>query len=892
MKQRKVIAILAMILVLVLCVGVFAACNKDDDKYNATTHTYYAAMAQSPSTWNPHTQKTTYDAMPLDYTTNNLYEFEYNDTMDGYVINPVMAAADPVDVTAQYVGDLWKIEEGETGKAFRIALNKDAKWENGKAITADDYIYSMQALLDQDLVNYRAANYYSGSLAIHNAKNYVYSGQQIMVSDETLEDSDFMSGKDLYLNGTMSSYLLGEVSESIGGNTSINALYENYFASVYTEQAQTAWAANEDLADGAVKKSDYATVEDFTAAYIEYKMAGAGTNALRKAINDLYKYFKATDTPYIKDDGITKGYVKVTGNEKLIAMLKAFTTALFGQESYYIYVPAYVGSYPETTFDQVGIKKIDDYTIDLILDNELVGFYIKYNLSTNWLVYKDIYDNCKKQNSTTGAYYSNYGTSTDTYMSYGPYKITSFIDGQQMVFEKNETWFGFTDKYADRYGTFTRGIDGSTCKQYETDKIVITQAKDISTRESMFLRGQLDQLGLNAEMLSTYRSSDAIYFTEGESTFYGIICSDKEQLEARQNTASEKAGKEINKTILTIKEFRQALCYAINRTELCAALYPAGSAAYGLFSNAVMADPANSISYRSLDVAKEAMVHFWGVEYGPDKEFKTLDAAYDAITGYDIDQARKLIDKAYDIAIDSKLMSENAIVSIEFCSSEESDTETKWYNTFKSNFEKLMVGTKLEGKFEYTSNFTLGNQFGDKIRAGECDTAWGFGWSGGTLDPYGLFEVYIDSAYNADGYQYDAWKNWGDVSLTLTLDYNYDTKEATSTSYTHSVAEWAGLLFGQSDIIETLGQKWTYGAVPDSIRAQILGKLEETVLCEYNTIPMMNEGSVQLKSYKINYGQEKYIYGVGRGGIRYMTYNYTDGEWLRFCDENGGILTY
>jgi hypothetical protein len=205
---------------------------------------------------------------------------------------------------------------------------------------------------------------------------------------------------------------------------------------------------------------------------------------------------------------------------------------------------------------------------------------------------------------------------------------------------------------------------------------------------------------------------------------------------------------------------------------------------------------------------------------------------------------------------------------------------------------ELVKGTKLEGKFDYTSNFTLGNTFGDKISGGECDTAWGFGWNGGVLDPYGLFEVFIDAAYNSDGYQYDSWVDWSEVDLTLTLDYDYETGEATATEYTYSVADWAGLLFGQSDICEAIGQKWTFGNVPDAIRGEILAKLEETILLNYTTIPMMNEGSVQLKSYKINYGQENYIYGMSYGGIRYTTYNYTDMEWDAYVASNNGTLTY
>ncbi|MBO5777880.1 MAG: hypothetical protein J6R34_05485, partial [Clostridia bacterium] len=75
-------------------------------------------------------------------------------------------------------------------------------------------------------------------------------------------------------------------------------------------------------------------------------------------------------------------------------------------------------------------------------------------------------------------------------------------------------------------------------------------------------------------------------------------------------------------------------------------------------------------------------------------------------------------------------------------------------------------------------------------------------------------------------------------------------------------------------------------------RGEILATLEEQILLNYTTIPMMNAGSVTLLSYKINFGQEHYIYGLSYGGIRYTTYNYTDGEWQEYLDNNKGILTY
>lgn len=853
----------ALLLALVMLFTVLTACNKTEKPTTTTTpsasnpgadtqptdsveddgtYTYNTAMTLSPTNWNPHTYKTTTDGDAYDYISNALYEFSYNEDYSGYEIVPVMASADPVDVTDQYVGEDWGIAEGETGKAFRIALNPDACWQDGTPINADTYIYSLEELLNPELQNSRASDYYQSSLAIHNAKGYVYSGTSVYEPAYNFDTATalYAEGDTLYLDVSNISALA-----SIFGDADMNALVES--------------------------------------GYGDYFIAGE--------LDFATKYAEAT------------GDARIEATDEVIADIKTLMTE-GPLAAYWGWADEEIGGflvhesvYPTVSFDQVGIKKIDDYTFDLILDKELVGFYIKYNLNVNWIVYKDLYEACKTQDATTGSWSSTYGTTVETTMSYGPYKLTGYFIDQSMTWERNDNWFGYTDKYADTYGTFTREIDGSTCEQYQTDKIVWTMASDISTREEMFLKGQLDALGLNADLLTTYSSSDVLYFTEGETTFYGIINSDYPMLLSSENILNGGSAEsdpascptpfKYNKTILAVKEFRQALCYALDRTALCAALYPAGTAAFSLFSNLVMADPLNSVSVNSLESIKAAVCEFWGVTYGEGGEFATLDDAYDAITGYDIDQARTLIDQAVDTAITNGWMTSDSIVKITYCAASSSDTETKWYNFFKQMFTDLMVGTKLEGKFEYDSDFTLGNEFGDKIQDGQCDTAWGFGWSGGTLDPYDLFQVYVDGTMSDSPYQYDKWIDWSAVDLTINLDAGEGAKD-----YTYSVVNWWQIINGVDNNNEGL-PNWAFGKVADSVRAEVLAQLEKNVLLNYTTIPLMNQGAVQLKSYKVNFGREEYIYGVGRGGVRYMTYNYNDADWATYCaSQADGILTY
>ena len=120
-------------------------CDKCDMALEYTYNDYTSTFGTS---WNPHTYKTANDSTVLDYTTVGFYTFDYNETKDGFVIVPEMAAAMPVDVTTEYVGEEWGIGEDETSRAWLIELRDDLAWEDGTPITAYDFVASADRLLD------------------------------------------------------------------------------------------------------------------------------------------------------------------------------------------------------------------------------------------------------------------------------------------------------------------------------------------------------------------------------------------------------------------------------------------------------------------------------------------------------------------------------------------------------------------------------------------------------------------------------------------------------------------------------------------------------------------------------------------------------------------------
>ena len=78
----------------------------------------------------------------------------------------------------------------------------------------------------------------------------------------------------------------------------------------------------------------------------------------------------------------------------------------------------------------------------------------------------------------------------------------------------------------------------------------------------------------------------------------------------------------------------------------------------------------------------------------------------------------------------------------------------------------------------------------------------------------------------------------------------------------------------------------------DKARFAILTTLESAVLSTYSMIPMVDDSTAALKGMQVQFYTEEYIFGVERGGIKYMTYHYTDAEWEAFVASRGGELIY
>ena len=795
-------------------------------------YTYNSYLSTFPTVWNNHTYQTNTDSTIIGYTETGFYTFDYNDTLDGYKIVPDMAVGEPVDVTAEYVGEDWGIAEGDKAKAWKITLRDDIKWEDGTAITAVDFVESAKRLLNPVANNYRADSLYSGNMVIHNAKDYFYSGKVVDEDNGATEAyalADLVKGEDgVYVTAKGEPIYIALTTNLswLGGKYSLD-FYVTYYTSVNEDGTPVVGE------DGKIE-NPYFDVEAY--------------NALKALADD-------------------KGNVTIT--DESLALLTTVITAKkdWGETAEdavnYMF---YTSTYPEVNWDNVGVKAVSDYELVLIMDKELEGFYLLYALTGSWLVNTTLYDSCITIKD--GVYNINYGTSAETYMSYGPYKLATFIQDKQIVLVKNENWYGYNDE--------------ANADNYWTTDIVFDYYANSETAMEAFLQGKLDSKGLDADQVADYSKSEHVYYTTGDSTFFIAMNPDLDALTSMQ----EKAGENKNKTIITVKEFRMALSFALDRAAFCLATSPTNAPAFGAYSSLIISDPETGTAYRTTDEAKQALAEFWGVadEIGEGMMYETIDDAIASITGYNLELGKEYFDLAYDKAVAEGLMDADDVVEI--CVGIP-NPESKFYNNgyefLVNNYTEAVKGTKLEGKLTFTKDDTIGNGFSDALKANTVDLLFGVGWTGSALDPYGLME-----AYTSPNYQYDpAW----DTTTTMA------EVEIEGVTYTASVYDWTYAMLGEViEITDAEGNvvEFSCGLADNNpeLRLQILATLEGSILQTYDMLPIMDDASAALKGMQIKYYTEEYIYGVGRGGVKYMKYFYTDAEWEAFVNENGGILNY
>ena len=825
--MKKLLALLLAVLMVVSLV----ACNKTPAPTDPTkgteptgttapqvkpTYTYTTYTALSPSNWNELTYKDNNDTQIMSYIGSSFYtyDFKYDEAgeiLPGEFVMQYDAATKLEDVTAKYAGSDWGVpENAKSGYAYKITLRDDLKWQDGTAIKAVDFVYTMQQQLDPLFQNYRADSFYAGATVIVNAQEYAKQGQSLEVLD----------------NGAAAVYELADLKKGEDG--------------VYTQPdgQPIYFALNEALSWCSGK-----TVTQYS-AYMD-----ATAFAALQAKAD-----KETGRVAITDETI----------ELWKTLINTEDWGFEGPENLPFYwVCPY--TYPELDFSKVGIFVGDnEYEIVLVLAKPLnllkkdgsLSYQAAYNMASLPLVHKETFEKCKvapAEGSTLWT--STYNSSVETTMSWGPYKLETFQSGKEYTVVRNEYWYGYNmDEYEG---------------QYQTDKVICYTIAEWNAAWLRFLAGEIDGIGIDVSVADEYKGSDRAYFTPDDFVGSLQLQSNVEQLKARETDG-------INKSLLSYVDFRKALSLSINRADFANKTTTSSLQGFGLFNTMHYYDVENGGAYRNSDEAKKVLCDIYAVDY---TKYESLDKAVEAITGYDLVEARKLLTAAYNEALAAGDIKETDKVLLTFGTGAVNEVVQRRCDYIKNAWVELAKGTPLEGRIDVELK-DFATKWADDFRAGAYDACMG-GWTGAAWDP-GYFLL----AYLSPAYMYS--KAWNTSAETMTFTMKGVGENGADITETMTLMEWYNCLNGAP----SAKYDWSATALEQSLRLQLIAALEKEVLKVYYTVPLYNNFSASLISYKVDYTTYEYNTFMGYGGIRYMTYNFDDAAWAEEVAKNNGELNY
>ncbi len=806
--MRTKTTLLAFTLALLMLCSGLSGCASFTVSNDVKSYTLNDYLTVSPLNWNPHTQNTAADSYIPTFAEMGFVDVTVADDGVSYMWIYEMATAID-DVTADFADkDKWSITEDE-GRVFRITLNPDAVWENGDPINADTYMYSIKALLDPKMQNARADTYCRGVTAILNADRYVNSETPIYAAVVPAYSADEEP----------------DYSYDITANT----VYMNLTSYDMT------------LIDS------YAISDLYTLSYINavaYALLDAHTNAFG----------------FVEINETTAAAARTVAAEFLSAFGLAFNENLY-KEMLFSNTGAFCDSYD---FANVGIFKTGEYELTYITAQKVQMSDFLTGMKTNWIVYEPLYE--AGIDTSGDIVTTNYGTSADTYMSYGPYKLTSFEAGKQFAFEKNENWYGYSD----------RKHQG----QYMATNIKFAIIPSHDTALQLFNEGKLDGVVLTDANVNTYRMSDCLLKMDYGYTYRYVFATDIAKLAALET------GENDNKKVLSYDDFRKAVSLSIDRTAFVQQATPAYNPTYSLFSDAYY---CNGRIYRNTDAAKQAVLDLYEIEYGEGKEYADIDAAYASVTGYDVEKARGLFQGVYEQAkkegnyTDGQKITLNCMVS---AATELTTDDLKQERLLNGFITEATAGTGFEGNISFAFKCGAFNRFED-VANGRIEmirSAWG-----GNLDPYSMIRCYTEPDYMGGLLNIQESCGWNPSAemLTLTIDFDGD---GTAETEEQSLQDWAKLING--GILNEDGNTVESAITDPDTQLTILAALENAVLGAYRCIPFASETACQLHSQKIRHATNNYNVMYSYVDIRLLTFNYDDAAWEAYIAEQGGILCY
>ena len=506
--------------------------------------------------------------------------------------------------------------------------------------------------------------------------------------------------------------------------------------------------------------------------------------------------------------------------------------------------------YGNCDWEEVGIVKTGEYELVLLTTAPVSdpSFTVPYNLTSTYLVYAPLWEACKTAFDKNGQVVpadsveaatisTNYATSLDTSISYGPYKLTYFELDKQITLQRNEKWYGYAD--------------GKHLGQYQTDVISCQILSSHATALLAFLNGDLDRMELQSEDMGRYATSDAVRYSPESYTTKLSFNTDEKALAARGSQ------------ILANPHFRKAFSLAIDRTRFASGYTSAGAPGYGLLNDLYVYDPYTGASYRSSEGAKNALVQLYELRTA---DFGDLDQAHAAITGFEPGYAQALMQLGCEEAVESGLYDGQSPITLQLSVYQSSDIYVQMYHFLQDAMALACRGTDLEGKV--TIEMAVDADYYATMESGLTDMIFST-WGGSAYDPYGvLYQCYCDAGVADVPNQMEYGFDSAAVAVEMTVD---------GEKRTDSLQNWARWCSGDTEV-EIAGLR-PFREYDAATRCRIYANLEYAYLSQFVTTPLYYRNAAMLVSHKGDYPVKTYIDPVSFGGIRFYTYHYDDISW-------------
>lgn len=245
------------------------------------------------------------------------------------------------------------------------------------------------------------------------------------------------------------------------------------------------------------------------------------------------------------------------------------------------------------SWDDVGIKKIDDYTLEIVTDGEVTAKSICSHFTTRAVVpvYEPLYEAGMAEDRTS----TTYGSTIDMWMCSGPYKLESWVFGSVQTYVRNENYW--------------------LPELFNYDRVEVRIIPEMNARVELWEKGELDYLAPDANVIETY-IDDPRTVGYSTATVYHIDLNCKNP----------------NNPITASINYRKAMYHAMNREVIAEDLFgyqqPSGvyvNGQAGMFSE-------GGLTYRESEQGKAVseMVETWGpYGYSPELAREYLAKAYE-----------------------------------------------------------------------------------------------------------------------------------------------------------------------------------------------------------------------------------------------------------------------